>query len=202
MNTVDAWKNKKMVEWLDGGPLMEVREGLNYVCNYVKLLLNRYPQWSILDVACGPGSVLNKMLNRNVPITPKIYRGVDYSHEMLLKAKQHFPSYTFDETDITKECCEPTEIVVCVDLLQHLSNPTPAVNNLFKSTLMTCIVALWCSEAKDSRWNETIIVDTPGGKVVQKWYSTSTIERNLKRDGWKMVEYKIFGDQFIGIMEK
>src|SRR5690348_13660474 len=66
------------------------QESLDY------LLSNLSPTDSILDLACGPGNILNYLFKKNSNLTLK---GVDLSDEMIKLAIQNVPNAKFEVSD-------------------------------------------------------------------------------------------------------
>ena len=130
MEIKNQWKRPEVAEYLDKGPLHEHRAGLNMICLKVLELLLKLPEYTVLDVACGPGSVLGRMLHKHVPIKTKQYLGIDYSLPAIKRARHNFLNYKFKKMDVVENSIPSANIIVCADLLQHLANPEVAVENI------------------------------------------------------------------------
>jgi ubiquinone/menaquinone biosynthesis C-methylase UbiE len=61
--------------------------------------LNIQPYQSLLECGCGAGTVLD-FLQVNYPEF-NLYRGFDYSEELIARAKERFPNHCFDVFDFT-----------------------------------------------------------------------------------------------------
>lgn len=106
----------------------------------------------VMDIGCGAG-ILTESLVRVFPNT----FGVDASHEMIEIAREHAESQKIDITyhcssieDIIETLSTPLDAIVCMELLEHLDDPS--------AFLKSCYQCL-----------------KPGGKLF-----LSTINRNLK----------------------
>lgn len=98
-------------------------------------LLRRYvtPQTSILDLGCGTGANLGRLLRLGLPFGH--YTGVDFSSTMLDLARKRFgdlPGVTFSEGDATalEDTGERYDVIVGTWLLDHLREPAAFVNDV------------------------------------------------------------------------
>jgi ubiquinone/menaquinone biosynthesis C-methylase UbiE len=98
-------------------------------------LLRRYitPESRILDLGCGTGVNLDRLLRLGLPFGR--YTGVDFSSSMLALARKRFgemPSVTFLELDATalEDNGERYDAIVATWLLDHLSEPVGFVNGI------------------------------------------------------------------------
>ena len=98
-------------------------------------LLRRYvtPESRILDLGCGTGVNLDRLLRLGLPF--QHYTGMDFSSSMLALARKRFgdmPSITFLEGDVTalEDVGERYDAIVATWLLDHLREPASFVNNV------------------------------------------------------------------------
>lgn len=98
-------------------------------------LFRRYitPESRILDLGCGTGANLGRLLRLGVPFGH--YTGVDFSRKMLALARKKFgdsPGVTFSEGDATalEDSGERYDVIVTTWLLDHLSEPAAFVNDI------------------------------------------------------------------------
>ena len=101
-------------------------------------LLRRYvtPDTRILDLGCGTGVNLDRLLRLGLPFGH--YTGVDFSSSMLALARKRFgdvPGVTFREGDATalEDSGERYDAIVATWLLDHLSEPVGFVNGIQRS---------------------------------------------------------------------
>lgn len=72
------------------------------------------PHQSILEIGCGQGDLL-------AALQPTLGVGVDFSHEMIQRAKKHHPNLHFVEADAHSLCFEAQfDVVIFSDLLNDL----------------------------------------------------------------------------------
>lgn len=106
---------------------------LRYYKNIVHLLpLEAYHRRRIADVGCGPGYFL-KTLSQIViaaGYNPAALVGFDYSLAALESARRILPEAEFRYLDIYKPLDEQFDIVICIDVLEHLLYPDRALHNL------------------------------------------------------------------------
>jgi len=97
-------------------------------------LLRRYvaPDTRVLDLGCGSGANLDRLLKLGLPF--KDYTGVDFSRSMLALARKRFgdtTGVTFREGDATalEDDGERYDAIVATWLLDHLSEPVSFVDS-------------------------------------------------------------------------
>ena len=98
-------------------------------------LLQRYitPETRILDLGCGTGANLDRLLRLGLPFGH--YTGVDFSGPMLALAQKRFgdvPGVTFSEGDATalEDSGERYDVIVATWLLDHLDDSDAFVNGV------------------------------------------------------------------------
>jgi len=202
-NIKDVWKNEEMMTWLDASPLHAKRSSLEVLCSKITKAIVKNPKALILDVACGPGSNLRRLLQRGVPIDPKQYLGVDFSPKALELAKKHLPEYQFKLLDVIEETLPEAEIVLCMDVLQHLEHPMRLVKNLFQATKRICFINTWAIKKGDG-WDEHHVVECHGKfNCMHRQFDIHKLEKGLREFDWKLSYAKItFADEWAGILEK
>ncbi|WP_202552359.1 class I SAM-dependent methyltransferase [Ginsengibacter hankyongi] len=84
---------------------------------------------SIVDVGCGTGHLLS-FLSENFPESN--YSGIDFSEAALLIAKKTLPTAVFKKANIYEKLNEKFDIVICTEVLEHLTNPDSALLNLLE----------------------------------------------------------------------
>jgi len=204
MELKDHWKMPEVARYLDMGPLHEKRVGLNMICRKVKEILVRYPEYTILDIACGPGSVLRRMLHRGVPVKPKQYIGVDYALPAIKRARKHCPEYTFKKLNVITDSLPTADIVICADILQHLENPEVLVDNVFKATNRYCIIGTWAKDNGED-WNQYHISNLNREiPCIHRNFDIVKLESRLLDEwDWKFIYSKIVKHtEYVGVLEK
>ncbi|MGB6836751.1 MAG: class I SAM-dependent methyltransferase [Dehalococcoidia bacterium] len=98
-------------------------------------LLRRYvtAESTILDVGCGTGTNLGRLLRLEIPFAH--YTGVDFSPSMLARARKrfrHLPRLTFREGDATAlgDTGERYDLIVATWLLDHVRESAACVNDI------------------------------------------------------------------------
>lgn len=121
-DTLDAW-----------GKLLFFRKGY--------LALNRAfeahlpPDGHILDLGCGTGLNVERLLALKLPFNS--YIGVDFSEDMLAKARAkfgHLEKIRFKQTDLSKEALPegPFDFIVSTWVFEHLSDPASVVEKAWQ----------------------------------------------------------------------
>jgi len=98
-------------------------------------LFQRYvgPETRILDVGCGTGANLDRLLRTGLPFGH--YTGVDFSESMLALVQKrfgHLPRVTFAEGDATAlgNTGERYDLIVATWLLDHVRESAACVNDI------------------------------------------------------------------------
>jgi len=96
---------------------------------------------SILDVGCGEGFTIERLLGMNgrLPL-----QGVDYDWPALLEARAKHPGVFFQMGDIVRLpfASDSFELVLCLEVLEHLAEPTLAVEELGRVSAGHCLISV------------------------------------------------------------
>lgn len=202
MELKDNWKRLEVAEYLDKGPLHEKRMGLNFICDAVAKILRKNSRYQMLDVACGPGSVLKRMLHRGIEVNPERYLGIDYSNAALQRAKEHFPDYKFENIDVVEESLPSFDLVVCADLMQHLANPRVLVDNLYQATKRFCIVGTW-AKFNGEDWEKYHICELEQKiSCIHRVFDLDKLETGLLEWDWEFTYIIRKDTEFVGVLKK
>ncbi len=94
---------------------------------------------TVLDVGCGQGSFLTELCAEFPRIRPN---GCDISPAAIELARQKIPHGTFSLLDIGKEHLrEQFDLVVCSEVLEHITDDMTALGNLAKMTRKYLLVS-------------------------------------------------------------
>lgn len=103
--------------------------------NYIKSKTNILNK-NILDLGCGGGILTEKLAQHGAKIT-----ALDKSKELIKIAKSRIISSSneinyvnIDITTFLKKCKTKFDIIICMELLEHIENKNPIIN-LFKNML-------------------------------------------------------------------
>ena len=95
----------------------------------------------MLDAGCGEGFISNLIYTncKDVEIT-----GLEYTEEALRIAREMNPYITFIQGDIVKMpfASEFFDIVLCTEVLEHLTNPSAALSELLRVAKGTLIISV------------------------------------------------------------
>jgi ubiquinone/menaquinone biosynthesis C-methylase UbiE len=96
---------------------------------------------SILDVGCGEGFTVDRLLSvdGHLPI-----QGVDYDLPALREARAKHPEIFFQMGDIRRLpfADESFELVLCLEVLEHLLEPMPALEELRRVSGCRCLISV------------------------------------------------------------
>ena len=106
-------------------------------------LLKRYKIKSILDAGCGDYNWMQTMDLQGID-----YTGGDAVKSLVESNKKTYPDVKFIDLDITKECPPKADLVLCRDVLGHLTNENVfrALENIYNSGskyLLTTTLTRW-----------------------------------------------------------
>lgn len=97
---------------------------------------------SMLDAGCGEGLTLN-ILNQAVDLNSKKVKGFDFSEKSLVEARKNFPSGEFFVENIENiKSKEKFDLVICLEVLEHLRNPRAALINLKSLTSKRIVISV------------------------------------------------------------
>lgn len=104
------------------------------------LVFSFSPQ-NLLDVGCGEGFLAEHIMKKRPEI--KI-TGLDISQQALKKAKKRVSSVTFKKASILKLPFSDNsfDIVLCLEVLEHLKDPLEAIKELSRVTKECCILSV------------------------------------------------------------
>lgn len=94
---------------------------------------------SIAEVGCGKGEKLKKIVSK---FSIREFAGVDISDKALLAAKRDLPLGSFHNIDIEKTSLkEKYDLVLCTNVVEHLSDDSAALANIRKMTNKWAIIS-------------------------------------------------------------
>lgn len=97
-------------------------------------LLN--PKDRILDLGCGPGQFGQMCKDRGVVD----YRGVDFSNIAIAQAKVRVPEFSWQCKDIYKYKVPECDVIVALEVLEHLARDIRLLQRLPKGRRFVCTV--------------------------------------------------------------
>jgi SAM-dependent methyltransferase len=80
-------------------------------------LFNEYRIQNIVDIPCGDFLWFRAMEHKNLK-----YTGLDIVPELISELREEFPEHQFDAHDATSDCLGTYDLILCRDLLVHLTN--------------------------------------------------------------------------------
>ena len=96
---------------------------------------------SILDVGCGEGFTIDRLLRADgqLPI-----QGLDYDWPALRQAKDKHPEVFFQMGDIRRlpYASASFDLVLCLEALEHLAESVPAVEELRRVAAQECLISV------------------------------------------------------------
>jgi len=99
---------------------------------------------NLLDVGCGKG-------NLEIVLSQKFHNvtGIDISKNAITYAKNRVPEYSYQIMDINKGLKfkdKKFDIVICIEVLEHIINPVFAIKEMMrvgKKVIITCPNGFW-----------------------------------------------------------
>jgi 2-polyprenyl-3-methyl-5-hydroxy-6-metoxy-1,4-benzoquinol methylase len=123
---------------------------------------------TVIDVGCGAGNLLHALVER---ATPERVVGIDYAGAGIRRARQLLPSGEFHEGSLYDFAPEESfELVLCTEVLEHLSEPHAAMQLLVRLCANSGVIVITVPDgALDdwsghrNFWSEPELVDFLGG---------------------------------------
>lgn len=139
---------------------------------------------SVLDVGCGEGSFLAE-LQKEFPAVK--LSGIDVSSSAIAAARELVPGGVFEVVDILgKPLNEKFDLVVCSEVLEHLSDDVAAIKNLRQMTSKYLLVS-----APQGRMRE---FETDFGHV--RNYERGELVAKLEANGFAVIRVVEWGFPF------
>jgi ubiquinone/menaquinone biosynthesis C-methylase UbiE len=96
---------------------------------------------TILDVGCGEGYTIERLVSADsdLPI-----QGLDYDLPALIQAKQNNPHIFYQMGDMRQLpfAADSFELVLCLEVLEHLPDPFPALEELRRVSSRLCLISV------------------------------------------------------------
>ncbi|MBL0226735.1 MAG: class I SAM-dependent methyltransferase [Geobacteraceae bacterium] len=139
---------------------------------------------SIIDIGCGPGTKARNILSRQ-------FTDITLVDQPSVRdiAKKFMPDSEFIDMDL--ETCTAAEIakadmVICIDVLEHLHNPLPCVNMIHKSVKHGGLVIFSTPERDFLRGKEC--TSSPHPSHVREW-NRSEFRSFLEHSGFEVLQH-------------
>lgn len=96
---------------------------------------------SILDVGCGEGYTVDYLLRGNGQLR---IQGLDYDWPAVRQARAKHPGVLFQLADISRlpYASASFDLVLCLEVLEHLVEPLPALEELRRVTGRRCLISV------------------------------------------------------------
>ncbi|OGG00992.1 hypothetical protein A2153_05990 [Candidatus Gottesmanbacteria bacterium RBG_16_38_7b] len=96
---------------------------------------------NILDAGCGEGYMAKEILS----VMPSLdYTGIDLSKQALKKAQKRVPDVIFIKGSLNSLPFKNNsfDLVICLEVLEHLNNPGEGLKELFRVTDKICLISV------------------------------------------------------------
>src|SRR3990167_11565294 len=130
--------------WEDKGFEQPYQHGRQPHRLYMLDLLHKKGVESLLDVGCGTGPIYEILKEDNDPM---IYKGVDYSRQMVETAQRLFPEANFEVQDMRylEEANDSWNCVLLMHALDHTNDYKAAIKEATRVSKKYVCIVLWRS---------------------------------------------------------
>jgi 2-polyprenyl-3-methyl-5-hydroxy-6-metoxy-1,4-benzoquinol methylase len=143
---------------------------------------------SVLDVGCGPGTKLTRLI---APVTCDI-EGIDQPSGVAA-ARRTGAAGRYTEVDLEQPdgvaAWRTFDVIICADVLEHLINPGPAIELMKR--LSTPQTLLLISTPDRARLRGRDCMESPKPEHVREW-TVPEFTRYLRSRGLDVVDTKLF----------
>jgi 2-polyprenyl-3-methyl-5-hydroxy-6-metoxy-1,4-benzoquinol methylase len=107
----------------------------------------------VIDVGCGPGHLLRSLVD-HTPVDPEVVVGVDRSRSAIRRARALVPEGRFEVADLYRLPldAERFDLVLCIEVLEHLREPALAVDALSRLCAHGGRVAITVPDGAQDSW--------------------------------------------------
>lgn len=148
------------------------------IYNHLALRLN---DKKIFEVGCGIGLGTALMSMNNIII------GTDKLQANVLLSRALYPWVQFEVFDITQEAVTGFDVVVCIDVIEHIKNYKEAISNLVR-----CGKEVWISTP--NRNSPTIGKEAPNNDFHVKEFTPAEMLGMIGKDNVKIYTWKTFSE--------
>ena len=135
------------------------------------------PTARVLEVGCGSGAIYRRLVPRH--LENRNYVGVDISEKMLAIARRESPLGQYARADGFSLCFKDRafDLVLCFEVLGHLPEIAPFIQELLRTTRSICVFTVWPSSGDDlTETHEEI----GGARFLHRCYSDSYVRRAIR----------------------
>lgn len=105
---------------------------------------------SVIDVGCGSGNLLYALVDKT---SPRRIVGVDHATAGIERARQLLPSGEFEARDLHDlDLDETFELVLCTEVLEHLTDPGAAMRALTRLCAETGVIVVTVPDGSQDTW--------------------------------------------------
>ncbi len=141
---------------------------------------------SVLDVGCGPAVKLRRFLPSNLEVCLVDQPSVE---DLALEAMPASAFVGADLETITLELRRQYDLIICADVLEHLSNPDPCLRFLIRHLARTGVAVLSTPDRDVLRGRDCLT--SPHPDHVREWNSTE-FRRYVEDRGLRVLEQRLY----------
>jgi len=165
----------------------EFKEKNQYYYNYIKSLVSeltaKFSYYSVLDIGCGTGEILDSL-------SPKTGFGVDISPEMVSLAKKKFKKYNFIASDFDNlDFKGKFDLILVIDVIEHLGSINKSLSIMRKFSKESTKIII---SSPSYHWRYILLLgERLGMKMPEgshKWIPPKTLRKTTENNGLKIID--------------
>lgn len=162
-----------------------------HVRRLVKKMIRGLEFKSVLDAGCGSGALLEDIHHQYPEVE---LNGIEFADLGVRMARQRNPTASIEQHDLKSKALDRKfDLVMCVDVLEHINDDLTAMENLYKMTAKFLLVVVPTGPLFEQ---ERINVGHVHG------YSPAEVNSKLEKSGFQVIKSMSWGFPFYNLYRR